>query len=125
MPGFFRKGVQKMGHSKLPWQAGSEGGGIHDGNGDLIGLMLVNEDTPFALSEANALFVDEACNNYERVRAQRDELLGACERVIQLLGVPGPASGAGDIVEMLEGTLAQARGDGSPYAAGGRCGDRA
>ncbi len=68
---------------------------------------------------------NEACNNYERVRAQRDELLGACERVIQLLGVPGPASGAGDIVEMLEGTLAQARGDRGPYAAGGRCGDRA
>jgi hypothetical protein len=63
-----RKGVQNMGHSKLLWQAGSEGGGIHDGNGDLVGLMLANAETPFALSEANALFVDEVCNNYDRVK---------------------------------------------------------
>jgi len=61
--------------------------------------------------EANAAFIVEACNNYERLKAERDELLAALRKVVD---APNHAFATGDAlfdaVEYARRAIAKAEG---------------
>ena len=84
-----------MRHSRLPWIVET---GPYSGNDWLIGSAINGKDYSIttdhvhasamnsADAEDDAKFIVEACNNYEAVLAQRDELLEACKAVLEAWG---------------------------------------
>ena len=72
-------------HTRTPWEIDTglygrnneitiwgEADPVHDGAHQFIGTLDVAPN-----SQANAAFIVEACNNYEQVKSQRDELAEA------------------------------------------------
>lgn len=69
-------------HSPLPWRlAGDEVTIVcgHKDDPNIVASACINDPcaTTFDQQEHDAAFIVEACNNYERVKAERDELLAA------------------------------------------------
>lgn len=71
-------------HTPLPWHVNQlDGYSIHGIRGWIADVTAgTMNEVSIEEREANAKFIVEACNNYERIKAQRDELLAVMKRVL-------------------------------------------
>jgi hypothetical protein len=106
-----------MRHSRLPWIVET---GPYSGNDWLIGSAINGKDYSIttdhvhasamngADAEDDAKFIVEACNNYEAVLAQRDDLLEACKMALEVIKWNGVDEGIGPtgIGNMLRAAIA-------------------
>jgi len=77
--------MNKPAHSKLPWEnPGTDGGEYVICYTDEHGKRRT---VAHVYSEANAALVVEACNNYEAVKLQHDELLAAIHDAVAKMDV--------------------------------------
>jgi hypothetical protein len=104
---------RKMKHTPTPWTSTLHSdkptyATIHTGKGERVAEI---HRTPSREAGDNLQFIVEACNNYERLKAERDELLAALRKVFD---APNHAFATGDAlfdaVEYARRAIAKAEG---------------
>lgn len=79
-----------------PWQVAY--GKIITANTKEVGIAKMDRDEPSTMPterDANAAYIVEACNNYERIKAERDELVAALRQIADF------TNGYGDISKIV------------------------